>query len=442
MSNNEVTDYTGLDEGEIPGLDENKPLGAPTSRVRDKTNVSKLLMLGGVLLGFVFILGGLLIWQKNKAPSEKTAQQVAELNKPAFKETNQVIDSESIARTKAELKAREEQERLAREKEEADAKALLAQQAAQQNQQQAAQRTQTQQPAAHGAAQDPNKVVLTPNERKMTGSVLLGSSGAPIDPNSQPSEKELQDREVQARLERAGIAPKGAQQPQGGFFNSGQPNAQGAGADSLAGRLNGTSLQARKAGRLPNLDYLLKKGTSIPCTLKTGIDTTLPGFVICIAQNDIYSANGKMLLVERGATIFGEQQSALKQGQARTFILWTRIDNPSGVYADIDSPATDQMGYSGISGYVETYFWQRFGGAIMLSLIKDFSQAYSSKAAGTSNNNSSNYGSTQQATQDMASEALRNSINIPPTLLVLPGKSVNVLVARDVSFESVYELSH
>jgi type IV secretion system protein VirB10 len=193
---------------------------------------------------------------------------------------------------------------------------------------------------------------------------------------------------------------------------------------------------------LPNLDYLLKKGTTIPCVLKTGIDTTLAGFVICEVLGDVYSANGKVLLIERGATVFGEQRTGLKQGQARTFVVWTRIDNPSGVFANIDSPATDQMGYNGIPGYVDTHFWARFGGAIMLSLIKDFSAAYSQRLAQSGNGMTGQvpYQNTQQATENMAAEALRNSINIPPTLVVLPATVVNVLVARDVSFENVFSL--
>ena len=40
----------------------------------------------------------------------------------------------------------------------------------------------------------------------------------------------------------------------------------------------------------------------------------------------------------------------------------------------------------------------------------------------------------------MAAEALRNSINIPPTLVVLPATVVNVMVARDVSFENVFNV--
>ncbi|WP_369211037.1 type IV secretion system protein VirB10 [Xylella fastidiosa] len=232
--------------------------------------------------------------------------------------------------------------------------------------------------------------------------------------NTSSSEKEQQQREVQARMAAMGMNQGGVQPL--------TPVGQSGGTDGLAGRLKPTVLQARLAAKLPNLDYLLKRGTTIPCALKTGIDTTLPGFVICNVLNNVYSANGKVLLIERGATVFGEQQSQLQQGQERTFIVWTRIDNPNGVFANIDSPATDQMGYSGIPGYVDTHFWQRFGSAIMLSLIKDFSQAYSQRVANRSNTGTTviqPYANTTQATQDMGAEALRNSINIPPSLVVL-----------------------
>jgi type IV secretion system protein VirB10 len=190
---------------------------------------------------------------------------------------------------------------------------------------------------------------------------------------------------------------------------------------------------------MPKADYLLKKGMVIPCALNTGIDTTLPGFVKCTTLTDVYSANGKTLLAERGSQLFGEQQSSLKQGQARTFVVWSRLDTPSGIFANLDSPATDQMGYSGIEGYVDTHFWARFGGAIMLSFIRDFSQNLT-RVQSNSVNTAPTFNNSQQASQDMAAEALRNSINIPPTLTVLPGTVVSVMVARDVSFESVYVL--
>lgn len=39
----------------------------------------------------------------------------------------------------------------------------------------------------------------------------------------------------------------------------------------------------------------------------------------------------------------------------------------------------------------------------------------------------------------MATEALKNSINIPPTAYINHGTRINIMVARDVDFGQVYE---
>lgn len=76
----------------------------------------------------------------------------------------------------------------------------------------------------------------------------------------------------------------------------------------------------------------------------------------------------------------------------------------------------------------------------MISMIGDIGGAFSNRQNRTSgNNNQISYENTSDAAQEMATEALKNSINIPPTGYVNQGTEIMVFVARDVDFSGVYE---
>ena len=211
------------------------------------------------------------------------------------------------------------------------------------------------------------------------------------------------------------------------------------GDGNMSALLSSTHTSARSAGMLGNRNFILAKGSFIDCALQTRLDSTVPGMTACVITRSIYSDNGKVLLIERGSTVTGEYKSNLKQGMARIFVLWSRIKTPNGVVINMDSPGTDPLGGAGVPGYIDTHFWQRFGGALMLSLVDDLARGVTSQSS--SGNNQFNFSSTGDATQNMAAEALKNTINIPPTLYKNQGEQVGIYIARDLDFSSVYDVA-
>ncbi|MCT6882050.1 MAG: type IV secretion system protein VirB10, partial [Snodgrassella alvi] len=207
----------------------------------------------------------------------------------------------------------------------------------------------------------------------------------------------------------------------------------------LNNKLNPTVTTRTHAIQRGNQSMMLTKGTGIRCTLETRIVTTQPGFTRCQITSDVYSADGKVLLLERGSKIIGEQTAALLQGQARVFVLWNEVETPNGVKVSLASPGAGALGESGHGAKVNYHFWQRFGGAIMISMISDLGDSLSNKSSKGDNNNIT-YENTNEAAQQMATEALKNSINIPPTGIVNQGSIINVFVARDVDFSNVYDI--
>ena len=224
-----------------------------------------------------------------------------------------------------------------------------------------------------------------------------------------------------------------------------QQGSAGAGVNGsqsdFAKSFNGTQLAQGSAQRRGDTSLLLGKGTNIPCVLKTKIVSDYQGFTTCQISKNVYSANGKILLIERGSSAFGEQKVEVKQGKARDFVLWTKIETPKGVSVSLDSPATGQLGEMGIGASVNNHFFKRFGSAIMLSLIEDAISAGTSRLEDKESNNGDNnttVQSTSRTTQSIAEKALDSSINIAPTATVPQGTILNILVARDIDFGTVY----
>jgi type IV secretion system protein VirB10 len=189
-----------------------------------------------------------------------------------------------------------------------------------------------------------------------------------------------------------------------------------------------------QARALPTQRLLLPKGAFIDCTLETAIDTTLPGMTTCITPTDTFSADGKVVLLERGTKLVGETQSQVLQGSSRVFVLWTEARTPTGVIVPLASPGTDELGRAGVAGQVNRHFWDRFGAAILISVI-DVALESSLRSGG---GGTVIYGPSPAI--DVVTEVLKGTLNIAPTVIKNQGDRIQVFVARDLDFRSVYEL--
>jgi type IV secretion system protein VirB10 len=205
----------------------------------------------------------------------------------------------------------------------------------------------------------------------------------------------------------------------------------------LGAELHATVTPAVRAERLPTQKLLLPKGAFLDCTLETAIDSTLPGLATCVMATDIFSSDGSVVLLERGTKLVGEVKSDVRAGQARVFVLWNEARTPQGIVVALASPATDALGRSGIPGAVDTHFDERFGAAILVSVIEGTIQAL---VASQQQSSGTAVVVSPEGSSQIATEILKSTVAIPPTIRVAQGTRVQVLVARDVDFRSVYAL--
>jgi type IV secretion system protein VirB10 len=217
---------------------------------------------------------------------------------------------------------------------------------------------------------------------------------------------------------------------------SSMPIAHAADPGELSALLRPSVAAAVHAQVLPAQRLLLPKGAFIDCTLETAIDSTLPGMTTCVMATDAFGVDGNVVLLERGTKLIGETRGQVQQGAARIFVLWTEARTPTGVIVPLASPGADELGRAGLPGEVNTHFWERFGAALLVSVVDGAVTA----AAQSSRNGSGTVVIEPSASQGVLTEILKNTINIPPTVVKQNGDRIQVLVARDLDFRSVYEL--
>ena len=269
-------------------------------------------------------------------------------------------------------------------------------------------------------------------------------------------------------------------------------NSDAAGAGNRASGPNGASLSASEreedpnrrflatagsagvevsvAGKLDRPDALVTAGTMIRGELITAIQSDLPGMVKAVTSEDVWSFDGRRILIEKGSQLIGEYKSGLSQGQTRVFIVWTRVigSGEAGAYSvQLGSIGTDSLGRSGNTGFIDNHYVERFGSAILLSVVGGGAQYIASLGQGQStpsgtstsvfdpatgqtittttqpvtSQNQARQIAAQQVSQtltQLAQDALKNSLNIAPTVYVDQGTRINVFVKRDLDFSAFY----
>ena len=222
------------------------------------------------------------------------------------------------------------------------------------------------------------------------------------------------------------------------------------GQSDLERSLQGRQIMRARARSLGDPSLRISAGTTIPCVLDTAIDTTVPGVVRCHLDQPVLSANGAVILLDTGTVVVGEYGGGMKQGQERIQIVWTRAETPNSIAIELMSPAADALGRGGVDGQVETYFWTRFGAAVMFSVLSDIGSIAQALAvdALTRNqgggNNAISFGSAGQNTQNAANqvgqESVRQTLSIAPVLKKNQGERISISVVNDLDFSDVYRL--
>ncbi|NKK74330.1 IncP-type conjugal transfer protein TrbI [Rhizobium leguminosarum bv. viciae] len=200
-------------------------------------------------------------------------------------------------------------------------------------------------------------------------------------------------------------------------------------------------------GYLPNQvvpqmsPYELKRGSVIPATLITGLNSDLPGRLTAQVSQNVYdSATGYRLLIPQGAKLFGRYDSKVSFGQERVLVVWTDLIFPNGSTLQIGGMAgTDAEGYGGFQDKVDRHLWRTFGSAALVAIIGtgiDMSMPESSTLATQDTASDAARRNFAESFGRVAEETISKNLNVQPTVRIRPGYKFNVLVDQDIIFPS------
>lgn len=189
--------------------------------------------------------------------------------------------------------------------------------------------------------------------------------------------------------------------------------------------------------------YELKRGSVIPATLMSGINSDLPGRITAQVRQNVYdSATGHRLLIPQGAKLFGRYDSKVSFGQSRVLVVWTDIIFPNGSTLQIGGMAgTDAQGYGGFHDKVNNHYWRTFGSAALIALIGagiDASLPESSTLATQETASDAARRNFAESFGRLAEQTISRNFNVQPTLKIRPGYRFNVLVDQDIIFPGTY----
>ena len=251
--------------------------------------------------------------------------------------------------------------------------------------------------------------------------------------------------------------------PSGGYpgapSGSGLPSLSPGGRQTLAGMLQGPKPPSRthsyrrylaahaktskKKHRAAHIEparpgVAITPGTPIPAILMTRINTQLPGSVVAQITRTVYSPNGQVA-IPAGTKAVGSYDSRIFNGQSRTLIAFSRLIFPNGETLHLPGmQGIGVRGSAGVSAHVDNHLWSELGAAFLVAELSNLANLGGSSGSSQTYNygggGASSLGAGGQVIVNQANQILSPYENIPPTLIVKPGKSIAIMVMRTVEF--------
>lgn len=182
--------------------------------------------------------------------------------------------------------------------------------------------------------------------------------------------------------------------------------------------------------------YRLDEGTIIETVLLNRLDGEFSGPVITQVANDVHSRAGLELLIPKGSRLLGEAREVNGFDQRRLAVLFHRLILPNGTTISLDKfRGLDQIGQTGVISKVDHHYLEIFGTSLALGAIGGLAQIGGYGGYGYDPAAGFRVGFTERMGSS-AEQVLAKFLNKYPTIKVLEGTRIKVILTNDLNLEA------
>lgn len=219
--------------------------------------------------------------------------------------------------------------------------------------------------------------------------------------------------------------------------------------DPLEASLQPTRVDGTEVVELPNPRWSIAHGRILPCIQQSRARSALPGMITATIPEAVYGDTADSILIPAGASVFGTIQHGLVNGIDYMAVLWQDVTTP--VLYDskglahrfriaVNSPATSELGETGLDGDVNHHYVKKIGGILGMSLIQGAIQAGIQSVSKSQGNNNLNFNSFQSGGDSAAETLLKSWVAIPDVMTRDQGLTCGIGVIRDLNLHNAYTL--
>lgn len=178
--------------------------------------------------------------------------------------------------------------------------------------------------------------------------------------------------------------------------------------------------------------HTLFEGTIIETVLANRLDGTFSGPVNCMTTQDIYSQNGRHVLIPAGSRVIGEAKHVEGLGQVRLALGYHRLIMPDGYSVSLDKfKGLNQVGETGLRDQVNNHYLQAFGASIAIGALAGLAQSNTRATGDVSGIDVYRQGVATSLSQSSL-RILERFLNVLPTVTIREGQRVKIYLSDDL----------